>query len=70
MFGISPLVPAYGRDYKSKAEVQKDFDANKEFRTPNGSYTTKKELMASFKDMKEIEIRYKKLTTSAEFKLK
>lgn len=25
------LVPAYGRDYKSKAEVQRDLDANKDF---------------------------------------
>lgn len=25
------LVPAYGRDYKSKAEVQKDLDAGKDF---------------------------------------
>lgn len=25
------LVPAFGRDYKSKAEVQRDLDANKDF---------------------------------------
>jgi hypothetical protein len=25
------LVPAYGRDYKSKAEVQRDLDAGKDF---------------------------------------
>ena len=25
------LTPAYGRDYKSKEEVLKDFDANKDF---------------------------------------
>jgi len=25
------LTPAYGRDYKSKAEVLADFDANKDF---------------------------------------
>ena len=27
------LVPAYGRDYKSQAEVQADWDANKDFWT-------------------------------------
>ncbi len=27
------LVPAYGRDYKSKAAVQADFDAGKDFLT-------------------------------------
>lgn len=26
------LVPAYGRDYKSKAEVQRDLDAQKDFK--------------------------------------
>ena len=26
------VVPNYGRDYKSKAEVKADYDANKDFR--------------------------------------
>jgi len=31
MFTTINLVPAYGRDYKSQAEVQKDWDADKDF---------------------------------------
>ena len=30
MFGVTPLTPAYGRDYKSKAAAQADFDAGRE----------------------------------------
>ena len=69
MFGVSPLVPAYGRDYKSKAEVRKDWDANKDFMTPNRQYTSKQELKKMYPDLKEITIRYKKVTQSAEFSL-
>lgn len=41
------VVPAYGRDYKSKAAVQADWDANKDFRVEDyfspqhGSYLNK-----------------------------
>lgn len=31
MFTTINVVPAYGRDYKSQAEVQKDWDADKDF---------------------------------------
>ena len=33
MFGIIPLTGAYGRDYKSKAAIVKDWLAGKDFRT-------------------------------------
>lgn len=31
MFTTINVLPAYGRDYKSQAEVQKDWDADKDF---------------------------------------
>lgn len=36
------VTPAYGRDYKNKAEVFADWDADKDFReTASGSYVNK-----------------------------
>lgn len=36
------LVPAYGRDYKSKAAVMADWEADKDFRMePQGCYVNK-----------------------------
>ncbi len=45
-FGVFPLVPAYGRDYKGVKAAQADFDANKDFTCAFGSYTNKKDLRA------------------------
>lgn len=44
-FGIAPLTPGPGRDYKSKAAAQADFDAGKDFRCASGQATTKAELI-------------------------
>lgn len=57
MFGIFPLMPAYGRDYKSKAEVIAALKSGDDFKTANGSY-------CSLRDFpnQEITVRYKKLT--------
>lgn len=41
MFGVFPLQPAYGRDYKSKAALQKDWDEGKDFVTVRGQYCSK-----------------------------
>jgi hypothetical protein len=38
MFGVFPLSPAYGRDYKSKAALLADWIAGKVFKTANGQY--------------------------------
>lgn len=39
------LVPAYGRDYKSKKECLSDFNDNKDFKmAPQGCYTNKSDL--------------------------
>lgn len=57
MFGIMPLTPAYGRDYKSKDAVIKDWKSGKDFQTSGGRY-------CSIRDFpnQEVTIRYKKLT--------
>lgn len=49
MFGIAPLLPAYGRDYKSKKAAQADFDAGKDFATSSGPYINKADLIADGK---------------------
>jgi len=56
MFGVFPLTPAYGRDYKSKAEVTAALIAGKDFKTVSGQYCT----ASDFKG-KTIEVRYNKL---------
>lgn len=58
MFGKTPLVPAYGRDYKSIKAVKKDWDDGKDFKTPFGQCCSKKDFVGK----KNIEIRYAKLT--------
>jgi len=61
------LTPAYGRDYKSKAEVQADFDGNQDFKIASvgpwmGAYVTKAELKGN---EAEVNIRYAKNTKVA-----
>ncbi len=62
MFGVTPLVPAYGRDYKSKKAAQADFDAGKDFTCVNGQATTKVELKKHGYTAKTIEVRNADLT--------
>ena len=38
MFGIEPLTPAFGRDYKSKKAAQADLDSGLDFRCIDGRY--------------------------------
>jgi len=58
------LVPAYGRDYRSKKEVLADFNAGKDFVIADffspyyGKPANKQDLV----DEKRIHIRYKKLS--------
>ena len=38
------VIPAYGRDYKTQAEIKADWNAGKDFReTASGSYISKPE---------------------------
>lgn len=58
MFGVSPITPAYGRDYKNRKDVKTDFNKNLDFVTPMGQYINK----AQLKDMdcKSIQVRFSK----------
>lgn len=38
MFGVFPLFPAYGREYKTASEVKTDWRAGKDFQTCTGKY--------------------------------
>lgn len=59
------VVPAYGNDYRSKAEVEKAFFANKDFRIQdmsskwNGSYINKTDAVKY--GVKNLTIRYSNL---------
>lgn len=55
MFGITPLTPAYGRDYKNRAQVRQDLDASKDFLAANGQYINKPQLLGL--GLRRVEIR-------------
>ena len=55
MFGVTPLLPAFGRDYKSKAAAQADFDAGKDFISAYGSYINREHW--KFHPGQQIEVR-------------
>lgn len=67
------LVPAYGRDYKSKAEIQKDLDANKDFviaeygHRYDGKPANAESLRQS--GVKTVNIRYSQLRKVAVFRV-
>jgi hypothetical protein len=57
------LIPAYGRDYKSKKEILKDFDSHKDFLIADffHPYDGKPANKIDLKDYSIILIRYNKL---------
>ncbi len=57
MFGLSPLSPAYGRDYASPKAAQADFDNGRDFMTAAGQYVGKLELAAAGFSAAKIECR-------------
>ncbi|MEM4325931.1 MAG: hypothetical protein QXU40_01370 [Candidatus Pacearchaeota archaeon] len=66
MFGIFPLSPAYGRDYKSAKEVKEAFEKNVDFKTAFGQYINLTNIIDYQKKNPEnwpdeIPIRYNKL---------
>lgn len=67
------LIPAYGRDYKSKAEVIAAFEADKDFQIADisspwdGRYCNRADLSGS--GLKGVNIRYAKLTKVVVVKL-
>lgn len=59
---LSTLIPAYGRDYKSKAEVLKDFLADKDFLIQSvglNGYINKSGIETDLPHVTSIQIRYK-----------
>lgn len=67
MFGVSPLVPAYGRDYKSMKAVQADFDADKDFLTAEGQYINRPQVVEL--GLNRIQVRYGKLRKTGMLKV-
>jgi len=67
MFGVIPLSPAYGRDYKNVADIKIDFDNGKDFLTPSGRYINKSDIQ----NMKytSIEVRYNRLRSVTAIKV-
>lgn len=57
MFGIAPLLPAYGRDYNSKASAQIDLDAGKDFVTASGQYINNADLISMGRKGQHIQCR-------------
>ena len=68
---VLTLVPAYGRDYKSRSAVVADWDAGKDFQISNffhpddGRYINKQDAKGPL----VLNIRYKKLTQVCQIKL-
>lgn len=56
MFGVSPIVPAYGRTYASLRAAQADLDAGRDFRTPAGQYIALPELQQL--NLRQVQVRY------------
>jgi len=61
LFGIEPLMPAYGRDYETLEDAQADFSKNLDFRTPSGPYTNKSDLAKIYPHLERIRVRFSKL---------
>jgi hypothetical protein len=70
MFGLVPLMPAYGRDYETLEDAQADFDNNKDFRTPSGPVTNKYDLERMHPDMENIRVRFNNLTDTGMLRIK
>ena len=63
MFGISPITPAFGRDYRSKKAVLEDFDADKDFLSARGQPINKSQIKEE--GIKDIQVRFGKLRKTA-----
>lgn len=67
MFGILPLSPAFGQDFPSKKEVEKDFNDNKDFRTSTGHSINKEQIKGL--NMKRVDVMYQKFTKVTSIKV-
>lgn len=50
MFGVLPLRPAYGRDYKTEDQLKADWELDKDFMCASGQYINK----SDFERIKEL----------------
>jgi hypothetical protein len=68
---ISTISPAYGRDYKNKKDIQKDFDDNKDFIIEDfmnpycGKYVNKEQM-----EQDSVQVRYAKMTKICNIKVR
>ena len=58
MFGVFPLTPAYGRDYKSWPALVRDFEDGRDFQCVNGQYCSIRDFPAGT----QVEFRYNRLS--------
>ena len=56
-FGITPLTPAYGRDYATEKEVRTDWEAEKDFLTVSGRLINRQQ----FEKGSSVPVRYRRL---------
>jgi hypothetical protein len=60
-FDSITVVPAYGRDYKSKAEALAAWSTGVDWKIPDGPYVSARDIPhAKLDGVKEIRLRYKK----------
>lgn len=69
--GIEPLIPAYGRDYKDLSSAQKDFDADKDFKTAYGQSINKSQVKEILEKEGQdgIQIHYNRLQDNGMLKI-
>lgn len=63
MIGVFPLSGAYGRDYRNRAELEKDFRDGKDFQCTNGQMCT----IRDFKKGTVVSFRYAQLRKAVSF---
>lgn len=68
MYGVAPLTPAYGRDYKSLKAAQADFDADKDFNTAMKQYVNRPQIKEL--GLKQIQVHFDKLRKTGMLKVK
>ena len=61
LFGTEPLTAAYGRKHTTLEEAQADFNKDKDFQTPSGSYTNKSDLAKMYPHLERIRVRFNEL---------
>ena len=68
MFGISPIIPAFGRDYRGLKALEIDFNKGLDFINASGQAINKDNLLCL--GLKTIQVRYGKLRKTAMIEIK